>query len=81
MNTGNRTLYAPKPSWKFNIKAADEDQELVGIGRLTLKPMYNDPSQMREALAWSLFKRVGVPASRPTFAKLAFDDVFRGLFL
>jgi CotH kinase protein len=80
MNSGNRTLYAPKPSWKFNIKAADEDSDLVGMGRLNLKAMYNDPSNMREALAWSLFKRVGVPASRHTFAKLAFDAVYRGLF-
>ena len=80
MNSGNRTLYAPKPSWKFNIKAADEDSDLVGMGRLNLKAMYNDPSNMREALAWSLFKQVGVPASRHTFAKLAFDAVYRGLF-
>jgi hypothetical protein len=80
MNSGNRTLYAPKPSWKFNIKTADEDSGLVGMGRLNLKAMYNDPSQMREALAWGLFKQVGVPASRHTFAKLAFDSVYRGLF-
>jgi CotH kinase protein len=80
MNSGNRTLYAPKPSWKFNVKATDEDSDLVGMGRLNLKAMYNDPSQMREALAWSLFKRVGVPASHHTFAKLAFDAVYRGIF-
>ena len=80
MNSGNRTLYAPKPSWKFNVKAADEENDLVGMGRLNLKAMYNDPSQMREALAWRLFGRVGVPASRHTFTKLAFDAVYRGLF-
>jgi spore coat protein CotH len=50
------------------------------MGRLNLKAMYNDPSQMREALAWRLFRRVGVPASRHTFTKLAFDAVYRGLF-
>jgi len=80
MNSGNRTLYAPKPSWKINVKTADEESDLVGMGRINLKAMYNDPSQMREALAWWLFRRVGVPASRHTFAKLAFDAVYRGLF-
>lgn len=80
MNSGNRTLYAPKPSWKFNVKTADEESDVVGMGRLNLKAMYNDPSQMREALAWRLFRRVGVPASRHTFTKLAFDAVYRGLF-
>ncbi len=80
MNSGNRTLYAPKPSWKINVKTADEESDLVGMGRLNLKAMYNDPSQMREALAWWLFRRVGVPASRHTFAKLGFDAIYRGLF-
>src|SRR5215813_13357910 len=78
MNSGNRTLYAPKPSWKFNIKAADDDHDLVGMRRLNLKAMYNDPSNMREAIAWRLFKRIGVPAARLTYAKLAFDAVYRG---
>jgi len=80
MNSGNRTLYAPKPSWKFNIKAADDDHGLVGMHRLNLKAMYNDPSNMREALAWRLFKRIGIPAARLTYTKLAFDAVYRGLF-
>ena len=42
--------------------------------------MYNDPSQMREALAWGLFRSVGIPAARHTYAKLAFDDTYYGLF-
>jgi hypothetical protein len=42
--------------------------------------MYNDPSQMREALAWRLFGTAGVPAARHTYAKLAFDATYYGLF-
>jgi len=45
-----------------------------------LKSMYNDPSQMREALAWRLFGRAGIPAARHTYAKLAFDATYYGLF-
>jgi CotH kinase protein len=76
MNSGNRTLYAPKASWKFNFETADDDSALVGMHRLNLKAMYNDPSQMREALVWGLFNRIGVPAPRHTFANLAFDAEF-----
>lgn len=36
--------------------------------------MFNDPSQMREALAWRLFDRIGVVASRHTYARFAVDD-------
>ena len=47
---------------------------------INLKAMYNDPSQMREALAWRLFGIAGIPAPRHTYAKLAFANTYRGLF-
>ena len=48
--------------------------------RINLKAMYNDPSQMREALAWRLFSLADIPAPRHTYAKLAFGTKYRGLF-
>ncbi len=80
MNSGNRTLRAPKRSWKMNVEPTDDGDELFGMRRFNLKAMYNDPSQMREALAWHLFGAAGVPAARHTYAKLAFDDRYFGLF-
>ncbi len=50
------------------------------MNRINLKAMYNDPSQMREALAWRLFGEADIPAPRHTYAKLAFDTTYRGLF-
>ena len=50
------------------------------MARINLKSMYNDPSQMREALAWHLFGRAGVPSPRHTYAKLALDATYFGLF-
>jgi hypothetical protein len=79
-NTGNRTLRAPKRSWRIILDAAGPDNRLAGMRRLNLKAMYNDPSQMREALAWRLFGRADVPAPRHTYARFAFDATYRGLF-
>ncbi len=79
MNSGNRTLHAPKPSWKVSFDAAGGGR-LEGMGRVNLKSMYNDPAQMREALAWRLFGRAGVPSARHTYARLAFDATYSGLF-
>ena len=79
-NTGNRTLRAPKRSWRIILDAAGHDNRLAGMTRINLKAMYNDPSQMREALAWRLFRMAGVPAPRHTYAKLAFGPAYRGLF-
>ena len=79
-NSGNRTLRAPKPSWRIILDGAGPGSRLAGMTRINLKAMYNDPSQMREALAWRLFGLAGVPAPRHTYAKLAFGDKYRGLF-
>ena len=80
-NSGNRTLHAPKRSWKITLEhAADGGNHLAGMARINLKSMYNDPSQMREALAWRLFRHAGVPSARHTYAKLAFDSTYYGLF-
>jgi hypothetical protein len=79
-NSGNRTLRAPKKSWRITLDAAGPGNRLAGMTRINLKAMYNDPSQMREALAWRLFAKADVPASRHTYGKLAFDTAYRGLF-
>jgi hypothetical protein len=79
-NSGNRTLRAPKRSWRITLDAAGPDNRLAGMSRINLKAMYNDPSQMREALAWRLFGKADIPAPRHTYAKLAFDTTYRGLF-
>ena len=80
-NRGNRTLRAPKLSWRIDLeKQGGIDNRLVGMSRINLKAMYSDPSQMREALAWHLFGKVGVPSPRHTYAKLAFSASYRGLF-
>ncbi len=79
-NSGNRTLRAPKRSWRITLDATGPGNRLAGMVRINLKAMYNDPSQMRESLAWRLFGEANVPAPRHTYAKLAFDTTYRGLF-
>ena len=81
VNCGNRTQRAPKRSWRVDLRTPGGGGSYVnGMTRIRLMAMYNDPSQMREALAWRLFSRSGVPSPRHTYAKLAFDASYRGLF-
>jgi len=80
VNSGNRTLRAPKRSWKADLEPDGEGDRLAGMSKVNLKAMYNDPSQMREALAWRLFASAGVPASRHTYAKLGLNATYMGLF-
>jgi hypothetical protein len=79
-NSGNRTLRASKRSWRIILDTGGKDNRLAGMTRINLKAMYNDPSQMREALAWNLFAKAGITAPRHTYAKLGFGEAYRGLF-
>ena len=77
-NGGNRTLWAPKRSWKVDLDPGDD--EVAGMSCLNLKSMYNDPSQMREALAWRMFGEAAVVAPRHTYARFGMNGTYRGLF-
>jgi len=80
VNSGNRTLRVPKRSWKVDFSVPGGDGHVASMSCLNLRAMYNDPSQMREALAWHLFGAAGVPSSRHTYAKFAINDRYLGLF-
>jgi hypothetical protein len=80
-NCGNRTRRASKPSWRIDLQTGEGGvNRLNGMGHIRLTSMYNDPSQMREALAWHILSQTGVPSPRHTYAKLAFNTTYRGLF-
>jgi hypothetical protein len=80
INSGNRTLWASKRSWKADLEPDGDGERLAGMSKINLKAMFNDPSQMREALAWRLCARAAVPAPRHTYAKLALNATYTGLF-
>ncbi|WP_320779235.1 CotH kinase family protein [Streptomyces sp. CRN 30] len=80
VNSGNLTAHAPKRSWKIDFEVGTSEDRLYGMERVNLKAMYNDPSQMREAVAWRLLERAGIPASQHTYATFSIDDRYMGLF-
>ncbi len=65
-----------------NLKGKEKDEvvDFLGMDSINLKAMWNDPSQMREALAWYMFEKAGVVAPKQTYAKLCFGDTYRGVF-
>lgn len=80
VNSGNRTKFAPKRSWRVNLEPGDDDDRIAGMERLNFKSMYNDPSQQREALAWTMFGELDLPAPRHSYARLTINGSYHGLF-
>lgn len=76
--SGNFTNGTPKSSYKLKLEAKDD--RLFDMKALNFKSMWNDVSQMREALAWRLFAKAGVRAPRHTYAKLCINGRYYGLY-
>jgi len=76
--SGNFTNGTQKSSYKLKLEAKDD--RLFGMKGLNFKSMWNDASQMREALAWRLFEKAGVRAPRHTYAKLCINGRYYGLY-
>lgn len=75
---GNGTFMGARGSRKFSFKIDfneyHDDQEFRGLKKINLNNCVTDPSMLREALSYELFREAGVPASRTGWAKVYLTD-------
>lgn len=76
---GNGDICA-KFSMKFDFNKYKKDQRLYGLKALNFRSMSADPTKMHEKLGYSLFKDMGIPTPRGSYAKLYVNDSLWGLF-
>lgn len=67
------SLYGPKQSFKIDLNKFQKGQSLAGLDELNLLNSIPDNTYLRDALAQQLFRDLGVPAPRTTYAYLAID--------
>lgn len=69
-----------KLSMKVKINWEGRDDRFFGLRKLQFHSMNLDDSQMRERLAYWLFREMGVPAPRSVHARLMINGEFSGLY-
>jgi hypothetical protein len=67
-----------KAAFKLKFKKADA---VLGLRKMTLNNMVQDPSMIHETLAYAAFRATGVPASRTGFAYLRVNGEDFGVYL
>lgn len=71
---GNGTFFAghltEKYSFKIDFNEYQKGLESRGLTKVNLNNSITDPSLLREALAYQLFREAGVPASRTNWAQV-----------
>jgi hypothetical protein len=65
----------------FKLKFGNAAERVAGLKKLTLNNMVQDPSCVRESLAYELFRGMGIPAPRAGYAVVTVDGVDFGLHL
>ena len=69
-----------KLSMKIKINWEEREEKFYGLKKIQLHAMNNDDSQMRDRLAYSLFRQMGVPAPRAVHAKVMINGMYSGVY-
>ena len=70
-----------KAAFKVKLDKFVDDQTLLGLEKLTLNNMNQDPSMLHEMLAYDTFRAIGVPAWRTGYAFVSVNDDAYGVYL
>lgn len=67
----------------FKVKFAEfvKKQKLLGLKKLTLNNMVQDPSMVHETLTYGLFRGMGLPAPRTGYASVRINGTLYGTYL
>lgn len=65
-----RAPNALKRPFKLDFSPTNSPRRFLGLEEIVLNNNVNDATQMREALAYDLFRRAGIPAPRTAFANV-----------
>jgi len=75
------SLSTSKPSLRLKFDEYVEGQGYMGMERMTLNNSLQDPSYVRQCLAYGVFAAAGVPAPRCNFADVTVNGEHLGLFV
>ncbi len=75
------SLSEEKPSLKVKLDEYVPGQEIRGLDKLTFNNSQQDPSYLRQCLAYDMFRAAGVPAPRCNFAHITLNGDDLGLFV
>lgn len=69
-----------KPSLKIKFGHYVSGGEFFGLKKLTLNNMSSDPTMMHERLAYSVYRKMGIPAPRANHTRVYLNNSYYGLY-
>lgn len=78
---GQASRYDDKFPMKIKFDAFVPGQKFLGLKRMTLNNMVQDPSFIHEVTAYRMYRAAGVPAPRAGYSKVFVEGTSMGLYL
>lgn len=78
---GNTSRLADKKSFKLHFTTFGGTEEYFGLKKVNLKGSHNDPTIVRERLAYWMFRQLGGPAPRASNVRLSINGSYQGVFV
>lgn len=77
------TIRAGSERFSFNVDINEyvDGQKLLGMKKFVLNNMFNDPSYMREYIAYELLDEMGVATPQHSYVNVYVNDELKGLYL
>lgn len=75
------SMNSERYSFKVDMNEYVDGQKLLGLKKFVLNNSYNDPTYMREYIAYELMDEMDVPAPRRAYVNLYINDELHGLYL
>ena len=69
-----------KPGLRVDMAHYTTGQTFVGLSTIVLDNIWQDASQLRERLAFTMFEKMGLPAPRESFCRLFINNEYQGLY-
>jgi len=77
---GQGSRNSVKPGYRVDMAHYTTGQTFVGLSTIVLDNIWQDDSQLRERLAFTMFEKVGLPAPRESFCRLYVNNEYQGLY-
>ncbi len=79
-NRGTGSRNPMKMGLRLDFNRYAKQQTFLGLTSIVLDNEWQDASLMREALAMSIYRRMGLPAPRESFAKFYINNEYQGVY-
>lgn len=78
---GNTSRFAQKKSFKLDMNEYGGTEDFYNLGKINLKGSHNDPSLIRERLAYYYMRQMGGAAARVNNVALYINGEYKGLYV